>query len=135
MLKQNRDVLILLDTNVLIYMYEFKRDVFDYALKFLPSASFFVLDQSIKEIEKVYKNKPIKLLLLRKYLDKLLVLKKFEILKVSQEFLERYKKVDRLLIHFSDKYIIYTNDKILKSKIKKKGNKVLTLRLHDVFLN
>lgn len=133
--KSDRIANIIIDTNVLIYMYELKRDIFEFALTVLPNARFFVLDATIKEIEKVYKDKPRKLLTLKNYIEKLKEKKKFEILEVKQELIEKFKKVDNLLIYFSSKYIVYTNDKILKSKIKKKGNKVLTLRLHDVFLN
>jgi rRNA-processing protein FCF1 len=116
-------------------MYELKRDVFEFALNVLPNGKFFVLDKSIIELEKVFKDKPRKLILLKNFIEKLISLKKFEILEVKNELFEKYKKVDNLLIYFSNNYIIYTNDKILKNKIKKKGNKVLTLRLHDVFLN
>ena len=133
--KSDRIANIIVDTNVLIYMYELKRDIFEFALTVLPSAKFFVLDESIKEIEKVYKDKPRKLSILKNYLEKLKEKDKFEILEVKKELIEKFKKVDKLLIYFSSRYIIYTNDRILKSKIKKKGNKVLTLRLHDVFLN
>lgn len=133
--KPDRIINIIIDTNVLIYMYELKRDVFEFALTVLPSAKFFVLNKSIGELEKVYKDKPRKLILLKNYIEKLKDLHKFEILEVNNDLVEKYKKVDNLLIYFSNKYIIYTNDKILKTKIKKKGNKVLTLRLHDVFLN
>jgi rRNA-processing protein FCF1 len=133
--KSDRIANIIVDTNVLIYMYELKRDIFEFALTVLPNGKFFVLANSIKEIEKVYKDKPGKLKILKNYLEKLKELKKFEILEPNMELPEKYKKVDNLLIYLSNKYIIYTNDKILKSKIKKKGNRVLTLRLHDVFLN
>lgn len=133
--KSDRVANIIVDTNVFIYMYELKRDIFEFALTVLPNAKFFVLDESFKEIEKVYSKKPRKLLTLKKYIEKLKELNKFEILAVDKSLIERYKKVDNLLIYFSNKYIIYTNDRILKAKIKKKGNRVLTLRLHDVFLN
>jgi len=135
MRKFDRVVNIIIDTNVLIYMYELKRDIFEFALNVLPNGKFFLLDASLKELDKVYKDKPRKLKTLKSYIEKLKELNKFEILDVKKELLEKYKKVDNLLIYFSNKYIVYTNDKILKSKIKKKGNKVLTLRLHDVFLN
>ncbi len=135
MRKSDRVANIIIDTNVFIYMYELKKDIFEFALTVLPNAKFFVLSESFKEIEKVFSKKPRKLLNLKRYIEKLKELNKFEILEVDKSLLEKYKKVDNLLIYFSNKYIIYTNDKILKSKIKKKGNRVLTLRLHDVFLN
>ncbi len=135
MQRQDSGISVIIDTNVLIYMYEHKRDIFEFAQNILPNARFFVLDSSLREIEQVYKSKPMKLKLLKAFLDKLEVAHKFEVLEVSPELRGKYRNVDNLLIYFSNKYIIYTNDKILKSKIKKKGNTVLTLRLHNVFLN
>jgi len=133
--KSDRLANIIIDTNVLIYMYELKRDIFEFALNVLPNAQFFVLDKSFEELKNVYKDKPKKSEFLTKYIEKLMVSKKFTILEVSNDLFARFKKVDKLLIFLSNNYIIYTNDKLLKNKIKKKGNKVLTLRLHDVFLN
>lgn len=135
MRKLSRATNIIIDTNVFIYMYEQKKDIFEFALTVLPNAKFFVLSETFKEIEKVYSKKPRKLTYIKKYIEKLKELNKFEIIEVDNSLIEKYKKVDNLLIYFSYKYIIYTNDRILKSKIKKKGNKVLTLRLHDVYLN
>ncbi len=135
MQRQDSGISVIIDTNVLIYMYEHKRDIFEFAQNILANARFFVLDSSLKEIEHVYKGKPMKLKLLKAFLDKLEAAHKFEVLEVSPELHGKYRNVDNLLIYFSNKYIIYTNDKILKSKIKKKGNTVLTLRLHNVFLN
>ena len=117
MRKSNRVANIIIDTNVFIYMYELKKDIFEFALTVLPNAKFFVLSESFKEIEKVFSKKPRKLLNLKRYIEKLKELNKFEILEVDKSLLEKYKKVDNLLIYFSNKYIIYTNDKILKSKI------------------
>ena len=36
---------ILIDTNVIVYMYEQKKDVFDFALKIITDAEFFILDK------------------------------------------------------------------------------------------
>jgi len=128
---------VLIDTNVLIYMYENKKDIFEECKIVIPNARFFVLDKVLDELSKVYKNKSGKLMLINRYLEKLKEANKFEILNVSEEILKlspKYAKIDNLLIYYSDKYLIYTNDKILKEKIKLRKNKVLTLKLNGVLL-
>lgn len=129
---------VLIDTNILLYMYNNKKDIFDAVKIVIPNAEFYVLDKVFVEIDRVYKNKPTKLRLIKNYLKKLEALKKFEIIKVPVELLEkkmRYSKIDNLLIYYSNKYIIYTNDRILRDKIKMKGNKTLTLKTRGVLLN
>lgn len=127
---------ILIDTNVLIYMYENKKDIFEECRLVITDPEFYVLDKVFQELEKVYKDKPNKLLLINRYLKKLKDAKKFKILDVDEKILAlspKYKKVDNLLIYYSNKYIIYTNDKNLKTKIRYK-NRVLTLRSKGVLL-
>jgi len=129
---------ILIDTNILLYMYDNKKDIFDAVRVVIPNAEFYILDKVFIEIDRVYKNKPTKLRLIKNYLKKLESLKKFEIIKVPVELLEtkmKYSKIDNLLIYYSNKYIIYTNDRILKEKIKIKGNKTLTLKTNGVLLS
>jgi rRNA-processing protein FCF1 len=58
-----------------------------------------------------------------------------KILECSKEVLEKFDKVDKILIYLSKEYLIYTNDRKLKEKILAKNRRVLTLRLHDVYLN
>lgn len=131
----NRRNKILIDTNVIVYMFEQKKDVFDFAQKIITDAEFFILDKSIKELEKVYKEKPKKLEQINKFIDKLLIVNKMKILECSKEVLEKFDKVDKILIYLSKEYLIYTNDRKLKEKILAKNRRVLTLRLHDVYLN
>ena len=52
---------------------------------------------------------------------------KFEILKVDKSILKKYK-VDDILLYLSDEYIIYTNDRKLKEKIKNKNGRVFVLK-------
>lgn len=129
---------ILIDTNVLIYMYTNKKDIFEFAKILIPNAKFYVLDKVIEELSKVYKDKPRKLQLLLNYLDKLKEVKAFKLLKVDEDIFRlspKYTKIDNLLIYYSDNYLIYTNDKKLKDKIKLKKNKTLILKKNGVLLS
>ncbi|MDD3177986.1 MAG: PIN domain-containing protein [Candidatus ainarchaeum sp.] len=135
MVKLNK---VLIDTNVLIYMYENKKDIFDEVNIIIPDAEFFILDKVFEELSKVLKNKPNKCRLIINYLKKLLDLNKFKILEVNSEIINKhpkFQKIDNLLIYFSNKYIIYTNDKKLKDKIKKFRNRVLVLKNNGVLLS
>ncbi len=128
---------ILIDTNVLIYMYENKKDIFEESKFLIPNSNFFILDKVFDELSKVLKDKPKKLELIKKYLEKLKNINKYEILKVDEKILQlspKYSKIDNLLIYYSNKYLIYTNDKKLKDKIKEKGNRVLVLKENGVLL-
>jgi rRNA-processing protein FCF1 len=128
---------VLIDTNILIYMYENKKDIFEECKLVIPNANFYVLDKVLEELSKVYKTKPGKLRLIKRYLDKLKDVNKFKILNVDESILKlspKFAKIDNLLIYYSDKYLVYTNDKILKEKIKLRRNKVLILKLNGVLL-
>jgi len=129
---------VLIDTNVLIYMYENKKDIFDYVNIIIPEAEFYILDKVYEELEKVLKSKPMKLRLIKNYLKKLEYSKKFNILEVNNRILQlsdKYQKIDNLLIYFSSKYLVYTNDKKLKEKINKKGRRVIILKNQGALLN
>jgi len=122
---------VLIDTNVLIYMYEEKQDIFDKVKELIPQVEFFVLDKIYDEIEKVYKTKPMRKKLLLRYMGKLEASKKFQIIKVPEDVLARvykYQQIDKLLIYFCNDYLIYTNDKVLKVKIKERRGKVITFK-------
>ncbi len=128
---------ILIDTNILIYMYENQKDIFDAVTLLIPSAEFYVLDKTYTEIEKVFKDKPRRKEMLMRYLKKVEAKEKYKIIEVPNELSdksERYLKIDNLLIYYSKDYIIYTNDRILKEKLKFKHAKIITLKTQGAIL-
>ena len=128
---------ILIDTNILIYMYENQKDIFDAVTLLIPSAEFYVLNKTYNEIEKVFKDKPRRKEMLMRYLKKVEVKGKYKIIEVPNELSdksERYLKTDNLLIYYSKDYIIYTNDRILKEKLKFKHAKIITLKTQGAIL-
>ncbi|NCP97487.1 PIN domain-containing protein, partial [archaeon] len=99
---------VLIDTNVLIYMYENKKDIFDYVTVLIPDPKFFILDKVFDELSKVYKAKPNKFLGIKRYLEKLKEINKFEIIEVGEDVLSlsvKFTKIDNLLIYYSNKYL------------------------------
>jgi len=126
---------VLIDTNVLVYMYEHKRDIFDYVSEIISGAEFFILDKSVIELEKVYKEKPRKLDAIKRYLKKMEDAKKYAIINVDDGLYKKnFCKIDRLLIYFSKDYLIYTNDVRLKKKIKEKNGQTITLREYGALI-
>jgi rRNA-processing protein FCF1 len=128
---------ILIDTNILIYMYENQKDIFDAVTVLIPEAEFYVLNKTYNEIEKVFKDKPRKKEMLIRYLKKVEAKGKYKIIDVPNEIVdksERYQKIDNLLIYYSKDYIIYTNDRILKEKLKIKHAKIITLKTQGAIL-
>jgi len=128
---------ILIDTNILMYMFDNKKDIFEAVTQIIPSAEFYVLDKVYGEIDKVLKDKPQRKRLFINYLKKLEDKGKFKILVVSTDILnkgEKYNKIDNLLIYYCNNYIIYTNDKILKDKLKLKRAKIITLKTQGAII-
>jgi len=128
---------ILIDTNILMYMYDNKKDIFDSVTQIIPSAEFYVLDRTYGEIDKVLKDKPQRKTLFIRYLKKLEDKGKYKLLKVTDEVLSRglrYQKIDNLLIYYCNNYIIYTNDRILKEKLKLRRAKIITLKTQGAIL-
>jgi rRNA-processing protein FCF1 len=118
-------------------MYENQKDIFDAVTLLIPGAEFFVLNKTYNEIEKVFKDKPRRKVMLLRYLQKLEVKNKYKIIEVPNELSdksERYLKIDNLLIYYSKDYIIYTNDRILKEKLKFKHAKIITLKTQGAIL-
>ena len=135
LIKDIRKNEILIDTNVLVYMYENKKDIFEFAKNKISNAHFIVLDKTINELEKIYCDKVQKLKHIKQYLSKLEEINKFEIMNVSASLNSQYRNVDSLLVYFCKKYIIFTNDKKLKLRIKRKNGRILSLGSKDVFIN
>jgi|SRR3989344_554400 len=94
---------VLLDTNFLIYCFDFKIDIREeISCLFDNSYEIFVLDSVLKELEKLKKK------------GALTYASRFKILKGLEE------KVDEDLVLFSQEgYIIATQDKELKGRLKK----------------
>lgn len=115
---------VILDTNFLIDLARFKiglneelRNCLDFPFE------IFVLDQSLEELKDLSLKKPKTKAffpLVKKIIEK-------EGIKIIKS--ETNKKVDQLLIDFSEKnYLIATSDKELKKKLKKLTKPVLIIR-------
>ena len=106
--------IIVLDTNIILDTIKFKVDLFAELKRICNfNCTIAILDKTLKELE----NKPNS-----KLAFELLKKKKVKIIKTDKGY------VDKLLLKLNKNYIIATNDKELKNKLKKDNKKIITLR-------
>jgi rRNA-processing protein FCF1 len=107
---------IILDTNFLIDCIRFKIDI----KSEFRGNELFIVDSIILEIEKIAKRKTKEASLAKIALD---IINDLKVLKSKQD------ETDDSLIEYSKEgYVIATQDRDLKSKIKKLGGKVIYIR-------
>ncbi|MBN1385517.1 hypothetical protein JW968_00900 [Candidatus Woesearchaeota archaeon] len=116
---------IVLDTNFVMIPAEFGIDVFKEIRNCLDCQyKLFIVDKTIKELEKILEKGKGKEKSSAKLALDLIKAKALNIIPM-----ESPEYTDRLLLDLGEKgYIIATQDKELKRKLKEKGAKVLTLR-------
>ena len=126
---------ILLDTNFLLIPAAFNVDIFSEFNRLFPINDIFILDKSISELEKIELNQK------GKYKQQakmgLQMVKKYKISTIKTEkHTNTYKStskilsVDELIVDFAikDDYMVATQDKEIKAKLKKHNKKSITLR-------
>ena len=106
--------IIVLDTNIILDSIKFKVDLFT-ELKRVCNFPYkiSVLDKTLQELENK-KNSKLALELIKK--------KNIQVIKTQEGY------VDNILLKLDNNYIIATNDKELKNKLKKANRKIITLR-------
>ncbi len=116
---------VILDTNFLLIPAQFKVDIFseiDRICNF--SYELAVLDKTIDELNKIIEEQKGKNRAAARLALKLLKAKKVKIIKTKEKGL-----VDETILQLMTKEdIIATQDKALKNRIRKKGNKLIILK-------
>ena len=126
---------ILLDTNFLLIPAAFNVDIFSEFNRIFPINTLFILDKSLKELEGIILNQK------GKYKQQakigLQMVKNYSITTIKTEkHINTYKStskilsVDDLIVNFAIKenYIVATQDKEIKAKLKKHNKKAIILR-------
>lgn len=109
---------IILDTNFLMTAAKFKIDVFSE----LRGNNLFVLDSVIEELKKI-SNGRSKHSISAKVALNLIKIKGLKVLESTE------KGTDSSLLNYAKKgYIVATQDKILKNKLKKNGKRIIIIR-------
>lgn len=126
---------VLLDTNFFLIPSLFNVDIFTEFQRILPPYHLFILDKSINELNNIIntqkgKNKQaakMALSIIKKY--KIKIIKTEKHINETKSTSTRYR-VDDLIIDFAVKndYIVATQDKEIKKKLKKQNKKIITLR-------
>lgn len=108
---------VLLDTNFLVAPFQFSFDVFDEIERLYPGCDLYTLDEAVHEARSIEGGKYIELV------EKLLETQDIEVMETEGE-----GNVDDLMLELSGDYLVATNDKELKRRIKDEGSAVLIIR-------
>jgi rRNA-processing protein FCF1 len=111
---------ILLDTNFLVAPFQFSFDIFEELEEMYPYAEICTIEDAVQEAKSIKGGK-----------FKDLVPQIIESEDISVYETEGEGEVDDLLVDISDDFIIATNDKELKKRIKDQGRPVIIIRGKD----
>ncbi len=108
---------ILLDTNFLVAPFQFSFDILDEIERLYPGCRLYTLDEAIHEANSIEGGKYIELV------EKLLETQDIDVIETEGE-----GNVDDLMLELSREFLVATNDKELKRRIKDEGRPVLIIR-------
>lgn len=111
---------IILDTNFLVAPFQLSFDVFDEIEQRYPYAGICTLEDALEESKSIEGGK------YKELVPKMIEKQEVEVIETEGE-----GSVDDLLVDISDNYLVATNDKELKERIKHRGNPVLIIRSRD----
>lgn len=108
---------ILLDTNFLVAPFQFSFDIYEELEKMFPYADLYTLDDALQEAKSIKSGR------YKELVPKMIDQQGVEILET-----EGKGEVDDLIVDIADGFIVATNDKELKRRLKKKGRPVIIIR-------
>lgn len=111
---------ILLDTNFLVAPFQMSVSVFDQLEQLYPEARIYTLEDVIHEAKSIEGGRYGELV------QKLIEQQEVEVLETEGE-----GKVDDLLVELCDEFLVATNDKELKDRIKQHSRPVMIVRSKD----
>ncbi|MBL7050734.1 nucleotide-binding protein [Candidatus Woesearchaeota archaeon] len=126
---------VLIDTNFLLIPAIFNVDIFSEFERILPTYKLYILDKCVEELENITKTQRGKHLLAAKLALSLLQKYPIKTLKTEKHInrtkpLSKIPYVDDIILDFAVKndYIVATQDKELKEKLKRQRIKTINLR-------
>lgn len=111
---------ILLDTNFLVAPFQFSFDIYDELEKKFPFAELYTLDDALNEAKSIKSGR------YKDLVPKMMEKQGVEVLETDGEGI-----VDDLIVEVSEDFIVATNDKELKQRLKDKGRPVIIIRSKD----
>ncbi|MFH1972515.1 MAG: hypothetical protein ABIJ18_03505 [archaeon] len=120
---------IIIDTNILMSVFQLKIDIFEEIFKALDTNfELYILDKQQNELEKLINDSKLSISQPAKFALKILKSKPIKIIKTTENL-----PVDDLIVEQKG-YIVATVDKQLKQRLKKKGIKILTIKQKKYFI-
>jgi len=120
---------VIIDTNILMSVYQLKIDIFEEIAKALDSNfELYIVDKQQNEVEKLINDSKLSVSQPAKFALKILKSKPIKIIKTTENL-----PVDDLIVEQKG-YIVATVDKELKQRLKKKGIKILTIKQKKYFI-
>ncbi len=107
----------MLDTNFLVAPFQFSFPLFEELENLYPFQELYTLKEAVNEAKSIEGGK------YKKLVEQLLETQDITVLETEGEGI-----VDDLLVDISDEYVIATNDKELKQRIKDRGRPVIIIR-------
>ncbi len=112
---------VVLDTNMLLVPYQFGVDIFEEIQRILPGVKVYTIPQVIKEIEKLSRgnlNERLGAKIAKRLLERV------EVLPVDETL-----PTDTILVELAkDGYVIATNDRLLRKRVREVGGYTIYLR-------
>lgn len=108
---------ILLDTNFLVAPFQFSFDLFEELDRLYPYAELYTLQDAVQEAKSIEEGK------YKELVPQIIEGQGIEVLETEGE-----GEVDDLLVEVSDDFLVATNDKELKKRIKSQGRPVIIIR-------
>jgi uncharacterized protein len=115
---------ILLDTNFLLIPAQFKVDIFSEIDRIVDEPyKLYILEKTIDELNKIIKEQKSRHKEAANIALKLIKQKGLNTIKNSTNY-----SVDDIIVDIADDYVVATQDKELKKRLKEKNIKIITLR-------
>lgn len=108
---------IMLDTNFLVAPFQFSFDLFGELDRLYPYAELYTIEEAVQEAKSIEGGK------YKDLVPRVIESQGIEVLETEGEGI-----VDDLLVEISDDFLIGTNDKELKQRIKDEGRPVIIIR-------
>lgn len=111
---------IMLDTNFLVAPFQLSFPLFEEFDRIYPLHQLYTLEDAVQEAKSIEEGK------YKALIDKLLETQDIEVLSTEGE-----GEVDDLLVDIADDYIIATNDKELKNRLREDSREIVIIRSGD----
>jgi len=127
--KKDGYVKVVLDTNLLLAIYQFRIDIFQELNRIMDQKyTVCIIDKTVQELEKLINKSGLSDRRAAKFALSVIKKKDLKIIRTEDSAIGKDESVDDLLVKLEDDCIVATQDKNLKKRLKEAGIKVITIR-------